>query len=257
MRAAISEVLKKLFKGKMRYILPMAVLTLISFFMKKYLYGYGFLVLILMCIAAVIFCFYLLSFTNAHYATVIKRVLACGIAVVTVMMIIVEIPIMSASRKKEKADSDYCIVLGCAIYGTIPSRVLAARINSAYEFLTENPDAKAILSGGQGPGEDISEAQCMFNMLSNRGIAPERLIKEDKSTSTKENLKYSRELLDEIDPGVKGLTVISSETHLYRACLLARDAGFEPKPYRAVTRGPIIIAQYLREGVAVWYEWIF
>ena len=152
MRAAISEVLKKLFKGKMRYILPMAVLTLISFFMKKYLYGYGFLVLVLMCIAAVIFCFYLLSFTNAHYATVIKRVLACGIAVVTVMMIIVEIPIISASRKKEKADSDYCIVLGCAIYGTIPSRVLAARVNSAYEFFVRKSRRKGDFKRRTGTG---------------------------------------------------------------------------------------------------------
>ena len=66
MHAKLSEILKKLFKGKMRYILPMAVLTLMSFFMKNYLYGFGFLVLVLMCIVAVIFCFYLLSFTDAH-----------------------------------------------------------------------------------------------------------------------------------------------------------------------------------------------
>lgn len=241
----------------MRYITPMAVLAVLSYIMKRFLYGYGFLVLVFICIIAVIFCFYLLSFADAHYAKVIRRILACGVAVVTVLMIIAEIPIISASTKKEKADSDYCVVLGCSVYGTIPSRVLAARLNSAYEFLTENPDAKAILSGGQGPGEAISEAQCMFNVLSNRGIAPERLIKEDKSTSTKENLKYTRELLDAIDPGVDSITVISSETHLYRACLLARDAGFDPKPYKAKTRGLIILAQYLREGVAVWYEWLF
>lgn len=245
------------FKDKLRYIFSMAFLSLIAYFLKTKLFGYGFLALVIMLAVAVIFCFYLLSFTNAVWAKVIKRIIYTGVTLLAVAVIIAEVPIIATAQKKEKADSDYCIVLGCAVYGTIPSKVLSSRVNSAYEFLCENPEAKAILSGGKGTGEDISEAQCMYNMLTKRGIAPERLIKEDKSTSTKENLRYSKEILDSERSGVNSITVISSETHLYRACLLAKKAGFNPKPYKAHTPGLIVISQYLRESVAVWYEWLF
>lgn len=253
----LNKGIKFIFCGKLRYIISMAFLSLLAYFLKTKLYGFGFLALVIMLVAAVTFCFYLLSFFSAVWAKVVRKVMYAGIALAVIMVCIAEIPIITTAQKKQKANSDYCIVLGCAVYGTVPSKVLSSRVNSAYEFLIENPDAKAILSGGMGEGESISEAQCMYNMLSARGIAPERLIKEDRSTSTKENLHYSKELIEKENLGTNAITVISSETHLYRACLLAKEAGFDPKPYKAHTNGPVVISQYLRESVAVWYEWLF
>ena len=67
------------------------------------------------------------------------------------------------------------IILGCAVVGKSPSWMLSYRIDSAYKYLEAHPDSVAVLSGGQGNKEDISEAQCMFNVLTEKGIDPDRL----------------------------------------------------------------------------------
>ena len=174
-----------------------------------------------------------------------------------IVMTISEIPVITHMRKREKAKSDYCIVLGAGVHGKTPSRVLNQRINATYDFLTEYPDAKAILSGGQGKGEDITEASCMKEKLVKMGIDESRLYLEEKSTSTKENFIFSKKILEEIAPETKEITVISSDTHLYRACYLASEEGFLAKGYYAYTDYHVLRFTYmLREGVAVWKEWI-
>ena len=128
----------------------------------------------------------------------------------------------------------------------------------AYNFLNTYPETKAILSGGQGPGEDISEALCMKNELIKTGIDENRLILEDRSTSTEENLKFSKKILNELAPNTTKVTIISSDTHLYRASIIAKEIGFEPKVYYAYTDFHFLRLSYaLRESVAVWVEWIF
>ena len=102
--------------------------------------------------------------------------------------------VLSRSFKSEEK-SDVAIVLGCVVNGDKPGIFLKGRINAAYKFLNENPNAIAILSGGQGNGENISEAKCMFNCLTEMGIDKSRLLIEDKSTSTRENFKYSKDQL--------------------------------------------------------------
>ena len=92
------------------------------------------------------------------------------------------------------------VVLGCSVKGTKPSRILEERIDAAYDYLSVNKDAVCILSGGRGPGEDITEAQCMYEVLTKRGISENRLILEERSTTTEENLKYTGEILKTLDP---------------------------------------------------------
>ena len=68
------------------------------------------------------------------------------------------------------------IVLGCRVKGETPSLALQKRADAAYFYLLKNPEAVAILSGGQGRGENISEAACLKKLLTDRGIAPGRLF---------------------------------------------------------------------------------
>ncbi len=129
------------------------------------------------------------------------------------------------SGKAPEKDSTV-VVLGCEVRGEEPSQALKNRLDSAYRYLAENPDAKAVLSGGRGDNEDISEAECMYRYLKGRGIAEERLYKEDKSSTTYENIKFTREIIK--DKGLSGnIAIVTDWYHEYRASLIAKRQGVE------------------------------
>jgi len=131
-------------------------------------------------------------------------------------------------------DLDYLIVLGAQVRGTKPSRALKKRLERATAYAEAHPDIIIILSGGQGADEDISEAECMYRYLVDAGIAESRLIKEEDSTSTQENLKYSAVIICELDSDAgapdgelsASVGVVTNNFHLYRALLYARAQGF-------------------------------
>lgn len=116
------------------------------------------------------------------------------------------------------------IVLGCKVNGENPSKYLYDRCAAAAEYLNDNPQAVAVLSGGQGPGEHISEAQCMENALIKMGIDKSRLFKEDKSTSTNENIRFSLEVM-EANGLSKEVLIVTNEFHEYRSKLICDKFG--------------------------------
>lgn len=159
----------------------------------------------------------------------------------------------------EQSSSDYVIVLGAGVNGTEPSRTLRERLDAAYEFLLDHPDTVAIVSGGKGDGENISEAQCMYNYLTAAGIDPDRVWMEDQATNTIENLQFSLDVVESRtgDRPVR-VAIISSEYHLYRAEMFAKQLGLEPELFRAKTEIlPLRWNYYLREVFAVWYYSLF
>lgn len=121
---------------------------------------------------------------------------------------------------QEKAD--YLIVLGAGLRGERPSLVLRNRIEAAAKYLAENPDSKVVVSGGQGPDELISEAEAMRRALAGMGIEEERIMMEDQSTSTHENLTLSKVYI----PDGASVVIVTSRFHVYRACHLARESGY-------------------------------
>ncbi len=124
------------------------------------------------------------------------------------------------------------VVLGCKVNGDKPSRMLQKRIETAYTYLTENPQAIAVLSGGKGDDEDLSEAQAMCNALTEMGISSDRLFLEDGSETTAENLHFSKEILHE--QGFDGaVAVITTDFHQFRTGLLAKKADLTVYPVRA------------------------
>ncbi|MCD8337290.1 MAG: YdcF family protein [Lachnospiraceae bacterium] len=129
-------------------------------------------------------------------------------------------------------DLEYLIVLGAQVRGTRPSRALRKRLERAAAYAEAHPDTILILSGGQGADEDISEAECMYRYLVDAGIAEDRLIKEEESTSTQENLEYSAAVIrdlgeDTAEAGVSAsIGVVTNNFHIYRALLYAREQGF-------------------------------
>ena len=140
------------------------------------------------------------------------------------------------NSKQDENKTQVVVVLGCIVNGTKPGPFLRSRINKAYDYLTENQDAIAVLSGGQGAGESISEAQCIYENLVEKGIDKNRLIIEDKSTSTLENFQNTAKLLEEKGIDDKEITIITNEFHEYRATQFAKRCGFTP--YQCPSKTP-------------------
>ena len=167
--------------------------------------------------------------------------------------------IAGSARGTEDADSEYLVVLGAGVNGAVPSRSLKERLDAAYDYLTQHPDSVAIVSGGQGAGEDITEAQCMYDYLTAAGIPAQRVWMEDKATTTLENLRFSLDLIEE-KTGSRPVTVaiVSSEYHLHRAGMFASwlDLNAQLVPAKT-TVFPLRWNYYIREIFALWYYSIF
>lgn len=145
---------------------------------------------------------------------------AAGIAVTAVVLTGMMI---RAARKEPAADASV-VVLGCEVRGEEPSLMLRTRMDAAVTWLLDHPEAVCVVSGGRGENERISEAECMFRYMTARGIAPDRILLEDRSVSTRENLAFSARILRERGLG-KDVAVVTNEFHACRACLIAGSLG--------------------------------
>ena len=134
--------------------------------------------------------------------------------------------------------------------GERPSRMLRQRIEAATEYLEKNPDSKAVLSGGQGPDEKISEAECMRRELVRRGIAADRLYLEDRSTSTEENVAFSAKIIEQNGLN-RHVTVVTSDFHCRRGMLLCQRAGLTASSTPAATDVYLLGTYWMREMLAV------
>ncbi|MDE7325644.1 MAG: YdcF family protein [Lachnospiraceae bacterium] len=135
----------------------------------------------------------------------------------------VEYAIMRSAAKEPKEESEYMIVLGAQVRGDKPSLTLQARIDSAAEYLTAHPQIKVICSGGQGKGENLPEALAIKNGLVAKGISPSRILIEDRSTNTVENLRFCLDLLP--DPSSPTI-IVTNDFHCMRAGLIAKKCGY-------------------------------
>ena len=195
------------------------------------------------------------------------KIIGILVLVVVVGGILLVASAMFAIHKGAKgvstANDTPLIVLGCRVKQTEPSRILGERIDAAYTYLTEHPQAVAVLSGGQGEGESIKEAECMYRELCARGIDGERLYKEESSVNTQTNLKRSYEILENVLPQEhpwwtsKETAIATSEFHCYRGCLHAKQEGLFPVAVASKTGRSYVLPFYLREIVAVIYTWMF
>lgn len=247
---------------KMKYWLPgggMIALGALCFFLTRH---YRFGGLLFCAIGAVVLLFGLLDALLRRIpfaAKIFRAVLRVGVCAVLIAAIGTGVWIGSCAKGTDDPKADFVIVLGAGVNGESPSRSLSERLTAAQAYLEQYPDAIAILSGGKGDGENISEALCMYGWLTERGVAPERLRMEDKAANTEENIRFSLALIErEFGARPQTAAVVSSSYHLARASLLAKAEGLRMLAVPASTGNPFYYCQmFLREIVAVWYTWIF
>lgn len=197
----------------------------------------------------------------------------------------VEAVVFSAGRKAPAANAEYVIVLGAQVRGEAPTLVLNARIKAAAEYLKENPEAVCVASGGKGTGESISEAEAIRRGLVRLGISEERILMEDRSTSTVENLKFSAEVIQKYEKGQalseaeavgewsdtvshpasektpigntvrflpENVVLVTNDFHVYRATKLAENAGYmQVSGLGATDFFAVTIQYYVREFFAI------
>jgi uncharacterized SAM-binding protein YcdF (DUF218 family) len=167
--------------------------------------------------------------------------LLLGIIWVTILSVLM---VQAASAKPSQPAT--LIVLGCKVKGDTPSLALQKRIDAAAEYLLQNPSVIVIVSGGQGPDEWISEAEAMKNRLLEKGIEIERIIMEDKSTSTMENLEFSKNILLEKGLGTN-VIIVTEGYHMLRAQTLASRAGLDAEGLSSETVSWLLPTSWIRE----------
>lgn len=186
---------------------------------------------------------------------IMKRLWKVSIFVLWIALMVgfIETGFIVNAARKEPVKEATVVVLGCRVYGTKPSVMLKARLDAAYEYLAKHPDAPVIVCGGQGDDEEISEALCMYEYLVEKGIAPERIYMEDKSTSTRENLMYAKEIIDSEELS-EHVAIATNDYHELRASLVADSIGLSSSAISAKTQLHLLPKHYVRELVGVLVE---
>lgn len=242
----------------MKHYLISAAFLLAGLLVHFFVIGFAFTGLLLCAVGGVILCFAIcksLLPLVPKLARFLKRLLTVCVCLAILAAIPTGIWIGVNAKGAEDPKNDYVIVLGAGVNGTVPSRPLRERLEAAKTYLETYPEATAILTGGKGSNENISEAQCMYNWLTERGIDPQRLRMEDKATSTEENLDFSMDLIEaETGTRPETVTVLSNEYHLARASIFAENEGIQMVGYAAKTKHPLELGNmFLREIGCVWY----
>ena len=184
-----------------------------------------------------------------------KTILRITAALLAVILLAIAVPaglILSAFSGRGEPGGEVLIVLGTTVNGTEPSPMLKQRLDTAVDYLNTYPEAQCIVTGGKGDEHNLSEAQCMFNYLTAAGIDENRITMEDRATSTVENLQNVRAMLNtnEVD-------ILSSDFHLFRSGLIARDAGFTATLIPAKTEPITLLLPWFLREVFVLYPQLF
>lgn len=182
---------------------------------------------------------------------VLTTLFAAGILYVVIML-----GAMTAFSMHTPEPDSTLVVLGCQVNGTNPSKMLRLRLETAYQYLTENPEVKCIVSGGKGSNEQISEAQCMYNWLVDKGISSNRIYMEDKSTNTRENIEFSEEIIKKEGLN-ENLAIVTDWYHEFRAAIISNKLGYSCGAVSAPTPFYLTSNFVTRELLALANEIVF
>ncbi len=182
---------------------------------------------------------------------VLKWAAAAGYTIAAVIFLVCGILMATAAKRADEVDADALIVLGAALHGDKVTWVLSNRLDTAADYLETHPECIAVVSGGQGSGEDMPEAVGMKRYLMEvRRIDENRIYTEEQSTSTLENFRYSMELIEK-ELGRRRIAFVTTDFHVFRAGRVARAAGLPAPGIAAPDVWYIRINNFMRECVGI------
>ena len=244
--------------GRLIALAVCAVLSGLAFFLKFCIPGYSFTALVCLCLVAIILFYAFMPMVGLKFPQ-FARITTKIFTVILILGLLVvgttEAIVIKYSFGNPKETVDYIVVLGAKVNADGPSVSLWDRICAAYTYLEEHPGVTAVVSGGRGTDEPITEAECMYRELVELGIDPKRIWMEDQATSTWENMHYTLDLIEEkTGQRPQKLGVLSSEYHLFRASLFAKACGVEFVGIPARTsRAAQALNHFMREVAGVWH----
>jgi len=181
----------------------------------------------------------------------VKIILKTCLIIIIASFLLVEGVIIYNMKATSTIDADYVIILGCQVDGSIPSIPLIRRVNTALGYLDKHKNTKVVITGGKGPGENITEAEAMKRILLRNGIEENRIFEEHNARSTMENLKLSNELYNLLE---KNIVIVSSDYHMFRALSMAKKLHYiNANGLPSRSQLSVLPAYLLREYVAVVY----
>jgi len=157
------------------------------------------------------------------FPAILRHIITGGTVLFLILTLVTQILVCTGFSSGMDKELDYLVVLGAQVRANGPAKVTRYRLDTAIAYLNEHPDTQVVVSGGQGSNEPMPEGDAMAAYLIERGIAEERILIENKSTNTIENLTYSKEL---IDVSSRSIGIVTNQFHMYRALLLAKHCGY-------------------------------
>lgn len=192
---------------------------------------------------------------NIYYSKLYKT---SKVGVITVLILLIGIEFVIIAYPKHNIDnSDYVLVLGAGLSNGIePGVLLSQRLNAAIDCVNNyNNNGKIVVSGGKGSDEKIAESEAMKKYLIDRGIPEERILVENKSSTTSENFKFSKEIIENDSRksiGDLNIKIVTTDFHSFRSRILAKKNGYvNTTNYSSTTAWYLIPVCYVREGFAV------
>ena len=238
------------------------ICLILAVFFKFFMLGYSFTVTVLLGITAILLFYGTLipAFSKNYPMTArrLKRVFTVILCIGLILVAITEFFIIRASLGEPTESCDYVVVLGAKVRESGPSASLWDRIYGARDYLGAHPEVIAIVSGGQGQDEPMTEARAMYEKLVELGIDENRIWLEENATSTWENLNFSLKLIEEkTGSRPDNIGIVSSEYHLFRASLFAEacnvDSVLIPARTSVFTQR---INHFMREVAGVWHFYV-
>lgn len=164
--------------------------------------------------------------------------------------------LLAAPEEAPEPAADVVVVLGAGVRGKRVSLTLAMRLDTALAYARQSENTVILVTGGQGAGEDITEAQAMQGYLTARGFPQERILLEERASSTQENFRFAQEIIKERGPDAPRILFVTSDFHVFRARRVAQKEGVDARGLAAPTPWYMKPNNYLRETCVIWAYWL-
>lgn len=190
----------------------------------------------------------------SFWKRVLLGVLALGIALFCTLEIVIAVN----SRTEINGEPEIMVIFGCQVKPWGPSILLQDRLDTALDYLEDHPDMTVVVTGGKGDDEHISEAKCMYDYLTQRGVDGAQIIMEDASRNTSQNIRFTRAMLDEMGYDIQDdFLLVSNGFHLARIKMLWGDMGTVSTLAAPSTHFPSRVKMFFREPLALVKSYLF
>jgi len=188
----------------------------------------------------------------------VKAAIKICFSICLASFVIIEALIIQSAISTHMEKRDYLVILGAGIRGEVPSKALFQRLYTSLEYIKMNPNVKIVVSGGRGPGESITEAEAMQRFLINHGVEKNQIIKEEKSTNTLENMKFTAKVLEKFEKKENiEIVIVTNNFHMLRSKFLAHRQGLRAYGYPAPLLPMLAPTYFVREYFAVIKSFVF